>query len=177
MGGSSAPAEGSRVQRFKHLFMPSFGAVMVHIATLFVVVVPLYAAYLAWRPSPIRSIEILGIEPPNRIINREMNDHLTIRRRVCAREALDATLERSWIDEAGGIQQVLDDHVHIAEGCHDRPAVHIYPPTGLNEGIHRYRARLRWCDPFCRDFQLDDVEVIIIGKRPFYARPAQTDRF
>jgi hypothetical protein len=177
MGVSSAAQQGGRIRRFTSSVFPSVGGALVTIAAIIIILAAMYAAYLAWRPSPLQSVEVIRVEPANRIIDRSRDDHLVVYRRVCATENMSAVLERTWIDETGGVQPTLVDRVWINKGCHERPPVHVYPPTNLSEGLHRYRVKLRWCNPFCHEYYVDDIEVSIVGRRPVNSRHPQADRF
>lgn len=132
------------------------------------------------RPDPIRSVSIISVQPANRVIDRAANAHLVIQRRVCMRRAASVRITRSWIDAAAGVTPTLDDWIQFRVGCEDRPTIHLAPPPSLNEGMHRYRAVLiacGWLRLACQEYQLEDVEVMIVGRPPIETRPPIGQRF
>jgi hypothetical protein len=115
--------------------------------------------------APLRSEEVILIEPADRIIDRDQNDEFNVSRRVCMSRAATATVERQYIDGvvyAAPVSAPLQFHA----GCHERRRAQDVPST-LPPGRYIYRVRLTFCNQIrCETVALHDIPIIIRGRFP-----------
>lgn len=148
---------------------PSLSVALVNVTALLFLVFASSVLLLWLQPSPIRSVEVVSVEPADRIVDRAQRQSLVVRRRIVMSRAAELRLMRSWIDEAGAVTPLLDDWAFIPAGDNLRPAVVVVPPASLNPGKHRYRVVLEWCSSLnwkCDRVHPPDVEVLVKGHTP-----------
>ena len=149
-------------------FVPTIGVALVNVSALVICAGALTGLWMLVQPSPIERVETLLVEPANHVVDRSKGQSLTVVRRITMRREATLQVMRVWVDEAGGVTPTLDDYLHLEAGAHQRSRVRISPPFSLGQGRHRYRVALRACNALsrCHTYQLEDIEVLVLGEPP-----------
>lgn len=155
------------LRRIWDALIPNTAAVLVN-GSAFVILVGFILIFWQFlQPGPIRSVEIVSVKPEDRTISRDYSDFMVLVRRVCASRPANVRVIREWIDAAGGRIPLVDDWAAVAEGCHERAPVHVYPPPSVKPGVYTYNVTLHACNSLqCWEYHVPGVQISVVGTAP-----------
>lgn len=121
------------------------------------------------RVDPVLRQSVVSVDPPDRVLDRDLDRPFRIVREVCSARDEQLQLTREWTDwlPGGGPRPVVlftRLFTDLRAGCHLYPIEHPVSDK-LPPGLYVYEATLRACNALnqCADHRLEPVAVAVTG--------------